>query len=180
MQTRRFGARVVVAFLIPPLCGIGISWRTCFGRGRLFLRFRVSAFILGYRMRARFCCARDLSFLASREYISRERRRVLGPWFVARSAVPDTRNAGISRRYLRNNYEFFKRPSRPTSKVVRGATQTEKRMAAFLVCCVSFTRDKFILYSILKEVSEMCISLVCHLFGRGERFHARPRTSCTC
>lgn len=39
----------------------------------------------------------------------RMRRRVLGSWFVARSAVPDTRNAGISRRYLRNNYEFFKR-----------------------------------------------------------------------
>lgn len=48
----------------------------CFGRGRLFLRFNVSAFILGYRMRARFCNARDLSFLASREYISRAEARV--------------------------------------------------------------------------------------------------------
>lgn len=84
----------------------------CFGRGWLFLRFNVSAFILGYRMRARFCNARDLSFLASREYISRAEARVRFVICGALGRAGCAKNGNTARRYPFNNYEFFKRASR--------------------------------------------------------------------
>lgn len=79
----------------------------CFGPGWLFLRFNVSAFILGYRMRARFCNARDLSFLASREYISRAEARVRFVICGALGRSGCAKNGNIARRYPFNNYEFF-------------------------------------------------------------------------
>lgn len=79
----------------------------CFGPGWLFLRFNVSAFILGYRMRARFCNARDLSFLASREYISRAEARVRFVICGALGRSGCAKNGNTARRYPFNNYEFF-------------------------------------------------------------------------
>lgn len=79
----------------------------CFGPGRLFLRFNVSAFILGYRMRARFCSARDLSFLASREYISRAEARVRFVICGAFGRSGCAKGGDTAQRYLFNNYEFF-------------------------------------------------------------------------
>lgn len=78
---------------------------TCFGRGPAFSpisRFGIYSRLPDARAPARFCRSRDLSFLAAREYISRERRRARVTFVICgvfgRSGCAE---GGLSRGYLR-------------------------------------------------------------------------------
>jgi len=112
MQTHRFGARVVVAFLILPL------------RHRYFMKDPVlvlAGFFSDLTFRHLFSvtgCARvsatpGIYHFSRRGNISREQRRVLGLWFVARWVGLDAQKTGIPHGDIPLIItNFFKRASR--------------------------------------------------------------------
>lgn len=112
MQTHRFGARArsSLFWFCRSLRHRYFMKDPVLVRGRLFLRFNVSAFILGYRMRASARAREFLQrpgFIISRVagiYLANGGYLVLGLWFVARMQLVRMRER---RGYLFNNYEIF-------------------------------------------------------------------------